>query len=69
MAYSAVEKRKKGDVLRKARAEGSAARARAPTSVLTMMWVEMCVGEVAHDRPELAAVSIGRTLGMTRWPM
>lgn len=23
----------------------------------------------AHDRPELAAVSIGQTLGMTRWPM
>jgi len=32
-----VEKRKKGDVLRKARAEGNAARARAPTSDLTMM--------------------------------
>jgi hypothetical protein len=36
-AYSAVEKRKKGEVLRKASAEGRAARARAPTRVLTMM--------------------------------
>jgi len=36
-AYFAVEKRKKGDVLRKASAEGSAARARARTSVFTMM--------------------------------
>jgi hypothetical protein len=36
-AYSAVEKRKKGDVLRNARAEGSAARARVPTNELTMM--------------------------------
>jgi hypothetical protein len=42
-----VEKRKKGDVLRKARAEGSAARARAPTSVLTMMRVEMWAGRWA----------------------
>jgi hypothetical protein len=32
-----VEKRKKGDVLRKASAEGSAARARALTSVFAMM--------------------------------
>ena len=36
-AYSAVEKRKKGDVLRNASAEGRAARARAPARVLTMM--------------------------------
>jgi hypothetical protein len=36
-AYLAVEKRKNGDVLRKASAEGRAARARAPTSVFTMM--------------------------------
>jgi hypothetical protein len=35
-AYSAVEKRKKGDVLLKARAEGSDARARAPIRVLAM---------------------------------
>jgi hypothetical protein len=35
-AYSAVEKRKKGEVLRKASAEGSAARARAPTNVFAM---------------------------------
>ena len=37
--YSAVEKRKKGDVLRNASAEGSAARARAPTRVLAMVSV------------------------------
>jgi hypothetical protein len=36
-AYFAVEKRKKGDVLRNASAEGSAARASAPKDVLTMM--------------------------------
>jgi hypothetical protein len=36
-AYSAVEKRKKGDVLRKASAAGRAARARALTSVFAMM--------------------------------
>jgi hypothetical protein len=36
-AYSAVEKRKKGDVLRKASAEGRAASTRALTSVFAMM--------------------------------
>lgn len=35
--YSAVEKRKKGEVLRKASAEGSAARARALTNVFTIL--------------------------------
>ena len=37
MAYSAVEKRKNGDVFRKAIADGSDARARAPTSTFAMM--------------------------------
>jgi hypothetical protein len=32
-----VEKRKNGEVLRKASAEGNAARARAPTNVFAMM--------------------------------
>jgi hypothetical protein len=36
-AYSAVEKRNSGEVLRKASAEGSAARARAPTNDLAMV--------------------------------
>jgi hypothetical protein len=40
-AYSAVEKRANGDVLRKPSAEGSAARARAPTSVFAMMLWEL----------------------------
>jgi hypothetical protein len=35
--YSAVEKRKSGDVFRKAKADGSAARARAPSSIFAMM--------------------------------
>jgi hypothetical protein len=36
-AYLVVEKRNKGDVLRKARAEGSEAKARAPTSDFAMI--------------------------------
>jgi hypothetical protein len=35
--YSAVEKTKSGDVFRKAKADGSAARARAPSSIFAMM--------------------------------
>lgn len=56
-AYSAVEKRKKGDVLRKASAEGSAARARAATSVGAMVrWgvmvaVRCAAGSSAARRP------------------
>jgi hypothetical protein len=37
VAYSAVEARKNGDVFRKASADGSDARARAPTSAFAMM--------------------------------
>jgi hypothetical protein len=35
--YSAVEKRRSGDVFRKAKVDGSAARARAPSSIFVMM--------------------------------
>ena len=36
--YEAVEKKRNGEVFRKAKADGRAARANAPSDVFTMMW-------------------------------